>query len=334
MTSNRLDDVSRFASLVCPQCRSALETTPDHVQCTSCQSRGSRVADNAVDFMGGVAPLMDQMQTWSDDDASTIEVASAAMFEAKPIPAADATVLRMARLVDADDKLNELGKIVGYNSAELLWQSRYDPLEGLFDASTIPATASVLDIGGGSGQTLRRLFAGGKGIVLDIVPAHIAFGSRIWRLHRLPIVGVCGSAENVPLADGSMDFVICRGVIMYTDHQTAISEVLRVLKRGQHAFFRIESFWWDLNVMRYARRPAAIALSLRSLLVGMVLGFTGIQPKLGRGWLFGPRSFVTRSRFRKMVNAAGGEVLRYESSKRGPQVRGHGTQDVVLCVKR
>ena len=215
-----------------------------------------------------------------------------------------------------------------------LWQSRYDPLESLFDASTLAQDASVLDIGGGSGQTLRRLFPGRKGAVLDIVPVHIAFGSRIWRLHKLPIIGICGSAEHLPCADASIDFVVCRGVIMYTDHQTAVNEVFRVLKKGCHAFFRVESFWWDLNVMRQTRNPVTIAFGLRSLLVGKVLGATGVQPRLGRGWLFGPRAYVTPSRFRKMVHAAGGDVLRYESSKRGPQVGGHGTQDVVLCVKR
>jgi SAM-dependent methyltransferase len=334
MSSAYVDEGSGLASLVCPKCRGTLSPVDRQLTCSSCQASGTVAADNAVDFIGGLTPLVEQMARWSDEQTRTIESASAGLFEKKPVSADEAGVLRQAELLNADGKLNELGRMVGYDSAELVWQSRYDPLESLFDASTLAQDATVLDIGGGSGQTLRRLFPGRRGAVLDIVPVHIAFGSRIWRLHKLPIIGICGSAEHLPCADASVDFVICRGVIMYTDHQTAVNEVFRVLKKGCHAFFRVESFWWDLNVMRQTRNPVTIAFGLRSLLVGKVLGATGVQPRLGRGWVFGPRAYVTPSRFRKMVHAAGGDVLRYESSTRGPQVGGHGTQDVVLCVKR
>jgi ubiquinone/menaquinone biosynthesis C-methylase UbiE len=279
--------------------------------------------------------MADQMLGWTTAQVAEIETAAATLYSRQPITEQQRTALQDARLLDPQGSLNALGKVAGYNSAELLWQAQYDPLESLCDQPALTDATRVIDLGGGSGQTLRRLFPQPRGafFVVDIDLAALAWGSRLFDLHDIDATFCCASAERLPFATDYFDFVVCRGVIMYTMQQQTIREIFRVLRPGGQVFFRVESYRWDLYAMTRTRNPLKLGMLARSFLLGSVHAVTGVQPAPGRGWFFGPRAFVTRSRFESMVTSAGGQVVKYESSRRGPQFMGAGTQDVALCVK-
>src|SRR4051812_38550446 len=87
--------------------------------------------------------------------------------------------------------------------------------------------ARVLDVGFGTGEQMRRLAARGCvtfGIEYD---AALAAGGQASGLR------VCrAAAERLPLATASLDGLICKVVIPYTDEAAAIAEIARVLRPG------------------------------------------------------------------------------------------------------
>jgi SAM-dependent methyltransferase len=99
-----------------------------------------------------------------------------------------------------------------------------------FDFSAFPPGSQVLDVGCGSGDQLRMLEQAGLGAIgveprQDMVDALVAEGFDVRR----------GVAEQLPLADGSCDGLICKVVVPYTDERKAISEWARVLRPGAPA---------------------------------------------------------------------------------------------------
>jgi SAM-dependent methyltransferase len=221
--------------------------------------------------------------------------------------------------------------MAAYNSSEFAWQGSYDPLEGLAEA---PSRGAVLDLGCGSGQTIRRLFPGFGGALIgvDADSEILAYGSKLFSAFRLPGFFCRASAHALPFPDDTFDFIVCRGVISYTLQRAALSEAFRVLRPGALMFLRVESPIWDLRAITHPTGPFKLFFGLRSLAVGLVHDLTGLQAMPG-GVLKGPRAYVSERRFRRIVGDLGGEVLRYESSPHGPQFLGRGTQDVVLCRK-
>jgi ubiquinone/menaquinone biosynthesis C-methylase UbiE len=233
----------------------------------------------------------------------------------------------------SDGKLTPLGAMAAYNSSEFAWQGHYDPLEGLAEPPT--ESCHVLDLGSGSGQTMRRLFPRFSGTLVgvDADIEILAYGSKLFSAYGLPGHFCRASAHALPFATDTFDFVICRGVISYTHQRTAIREAFRVLRPDGRIFLRLESVVWDFRALTHPPSAMHVLFYLRSLAVGLAHHVTGLQAMPG-GWVKGPRAYVPRRRFRQMVHEAGGEVLRYESSRRGPQFLGKGTQDVALCRKR
>jgi ubiquinone/menaquinone biosynthesis C-methylase UbiE len=142
----------------------------------------------------------------------------------------------------------------------------------------------------------------------------------------------CASAHALPFRNDTFDFIVARAVINYTHQKIALNEALRVLRPSACMFLRVESINWDFRAVTHPTGGLRYLFNLRSLGVGLMHDATGYQTMPG-GWLRGPRAYVSERRLHQMVKAAGGEILRYEPSRRGPQFLGRGTQDVVLCRK-
>jgi SAM-dependent methyltransferase len=96
-----------------------------------------------------------------------------------------------------------------------------------FAFDDFPSGSRVLDIGFGGGDQMRRLLAKGcRSVGLELDPGLARRG----RAGGLAVCRAC--AERLPVQTATMDGVVCKVVIPYTDESAAIEEVARVLKPG------------------------------------------------------------------------------------------------------
>lgn len=88
---------------------------------------------------------------------------------------------------------------------------------------------TVLDLGAGTGQLTRRLLARS----LDVVAVEPSDGMREELIRALPAVrALAGSAERIPVPDGSVDVVLVAQAWHWVDVDQAVPEVARVLVPG------------------------------------------------------------------------------------------------------
>ncbi len=94
----------------------------------------------------------------------------------------------------------------------------------------LPKGASrVLDLGAGTGKLTRQLRDRG----LDVIAVEPSAGMREQLAHAVPGATVhAGSAEEIPLADGSVDAVLAAQAWHWVDRSRAVPEVARVLVPG------------------------------------------------------------------------------------------------------
>jgi SAM-dependent methyltransferase len=97
------------------------------------------------------------------------------------------------------------------------------------DVPGLPSTATVLELGAGTGK-LTRLLAPAFGRVVAVEPAEAM---------RRRLVSICpdvealeGSAEAIPLADASVDAVFAAEAFHRFDGERALAEIARVLRPG------------------------------------------------------------------------------------------------------
>jgi SAM-dependent methyltransferase len=96
-----------------------------------------------------------------------------------------------------------------------------------FAFDDFPPNARVLDVGFGTGEQMRRVRArGGRVVGLEIDPG-LALNAR-----RSGLAVFRARAEHLPIRTSSMDGVVCKVVIPYTDESNAITEIARVLRPG------------------------------------------------------------------------------------------------------
>jgi SAM-dependent methyltransferase len=102
-----------------------------------------------------------------------------------------------------------------------------DYIDQEFVFADFPTGSRVLDIGFGTGEQMRRIGARGcRSVGLEIDPG-------LARKGRLAGLSVCrAQAEHLPFRTASMDGVVCKVVIPYTDEEKAVSEIARVLRPG------------------------------------------------------------------------------------------------------
>lgn len=94
----------------------------------------------------------------------------------------------------------------------------------------LPATArDVLDLGAGTGKLTTRLVERGLDVVaVDPIPEML----EVLRASLPKTVALLGTAEEIPLADNSVDAVLVAQAWHWVDPARAIPEVARVLRPG------------------------------------------------------------------------------------------------------
>ena len=137
-----------------------------------------------------------------------------------------------------------------------------------------PGAARVLDVGAGTGKLTRQLAQRG----LDVLAVEPLAGMRDQLARAVPGVPVYpGTAEDIPLPDGSVDAVLAAQAWHWVDPVRAVPEVARVLVPGGQLGLawnvRDERVDWVASSARScttrARRTAAAA---RSAVIGSPFG--------------------------------------------------------------
>ena len=99
----------------------------------------------------------------------------------------------------------------------------------LRDDLALSAGKTVLDLGAGTGKFLPHLRATGAAVIaVEPVPA-----MRAQLTQRNPgIEAMAGTAEQIPLADGAVDAIVCAQAFHWFANPAALAEIHRVLKPG------------------------------------------------------------------------------------------------------
>jgi|APTNR8051073442_1049403.scaffolds.fasta_scaffold20277_2 demethylmenaquinone methyltransferase/2-methoxy-6-polyprenyl-1,4-benzoquinol methylase len=173
----------------------------------------------------------------------------------------------------------------------------------------------VLDIGGGTGDIAFRILerGGGPVTIVDINAEMLAVGRDrgIDRSWVTDIDWICGDAERLPLADGSVDAVTTAFCLRnVTDIPRALTEAKRVLKPGGR-FLCLEFSRVQLPVLDRVYD----AYSFRVL---PFLGRTVARDRDAYQYLAESiRRFPSQERFARMIGASGLAQVRYRNLSGG-----------------
>ena len=95
------------------------------------------------------------------------------------------------------------------------------------DYTSFPAGSLVVDVGCGEGEQLRALRAAGC-VPVGVEPSPLFVDA----LRKAGYDVVVGKAEALPVEAASVDGIVCKVVLPYTDERRVVSEWARVLRPG------------------------------------------------------------------------------------------------------
>ncbi len=140
----------------------------------------------------------------------------------------------------------------------------------LLDVLPLDADAAVLDLGAGTGK-LTRVLAARYGVVTAVEPLA---NMRAMLQRVVPgVTALAGSAEQIPLDDGSVDGVFAAQAFHWFDKPVAVPEIARVVRPGgvfaivwnegddelpdprPHEFVREVAVLHDAALMRWKDEP-------------------------------------------------------------------------------
>ena len=175
-----------------------------------------------------------------------------------------------------------------------------DYIDQEFVFADFPAGSRVLDIGFGTGEQMRRIGARGcRSVGLEIDPG-------LARKGRVAGLSVCrAQAERLPFRTASMDGVVCKVVIPYTDEEKAVSEIARVLRPGGTARVSYHGSGYFLRYLLADWNWRRRVYGLRTMANTFVYALTG--SRLSGFW--GDTLYQSERRLRRYYAASGFEVV-------------------------
>jgi len=171
-----------------------------------------------------------------------------------------------------------------YHRGQLAAQ-RSDMTVSVLCRARIAEAKCVLDVGCGAGQTLR--------VVEGLNPTASLIGvdpdeeaCRAGQGENGRIFFIQAEGEHLPIADGSVDFAICRVALNYMHQATALHELARVLAPGGKLVLSFISFGYTLRqALHPARGGVGQALgNFKDLLAGIALQVLGSQGRRPAFW--------------------------------------------------
>lgn len=167
---------------------------------------------------------------------------------------------------------------------------------GDFSFSEFPPGSRVLDVGFGYGEQMRKLAAGGCRTF------GIEYSSPLAARGRQAALDVCrATAERLPIRTGSLDGLICKVVVPYTDEARAIAEFARVLRPGGVARVSYHGLGYSLRYLLTDPDWKRRVYGLRTIVNTAVYRLSG--RRLPGFW--GDTIYQSRRRLRRYYAAAG-----------------------------
>jgi SAM-dependent methyltransferase len=163
-----------------------------------------------------------------------------------------------------------------------------------------PPGSRVLDVGFGGGEQMKKLMSRGCrafGIEYDPGLAARAAAS------GLPVSRA--QAEHLPFASASLDGLLCKVVIPYTDEARAIAEIGRVLRPGAVARVSYHGLGYSLRYLLTERNWKRRVYGARVILNTWVYAVSG--RRLPGFW--GDTVYQSRTRLRRYYERSGLELL-------------------------
>lgn len=158
----------------------------------------------------------------------------------------------------------------------------------------------VLDVGFGSGEQMRRLAAAGcRTLGIEYNPQHAR------RARAAGFAVCCAAAERLPFAADSMDGLVCKVVIPYTDEARAVAEIARVLKTGGTAGVSYHGLGYSLRYLFTDRNWKRRVYGARVVVNTIVYRLTG--RRLPGFW--GDTVYQSASRLRHYYQQVGLELV-------------------------
>ena len=169
----------------------------------------------------------------------------------------------------------------------------------------------VLDIGCGGGQDLIPFARDGVTLVgadIDLQTLAWAHGRLRSNLPDLPVSFAAAAAERLPFATGSVDLVLCRVTIPYTDNRAALTEMSRVLRPGGVLLLRTHRpLYYVKKCLDGIRKgsPLFSVHAVRVLVSGLIYRITGRQP---RGGILLRETFLTTAMLQRELAPIGMQI--------------------------
>ena len=158
----------------------------------------------------------------------------------------------------------------------------------------------VLDVGFGAGGNLSHLGQAGCRVCgVEYDPRLAANG----RAKGLPVAQA--KAEQLPFRTGSMDGVICKVVVPYTDEAAAVAEIARVLRPGGVARVAFHGLGYSLKYAFTSENWKRRVYGVRTIVNTAVYVLTGRRLP---GFV-GDTVYQTRRRLQRYYESVGLEVV-------------------------
>lgn len=169
-----------------------------------------------------------------------------------------------------------------------------------FVFADFPPGAQVLDVGFGGGEQMKKLRARGCrafGIEYDgqLAARGAAAGLRVCR----------AQAERLPFATASVDGLLCKVVIPYTDESHAVAEIGRVLRPGAVARVSYHGLGYSLKYLLTERDWKRRVYGARVIVNTWIYAMTGNRLP---GFL-GDTIYQSGARLRRYYRDAGLELV-------------------------
>lgn len=141
-----------------------------------------------------------------------------------------------------------------------------------FSFTEYPPGARVLDVGFGSGHQMRTLQERGcRAFGIEYSHALAARGGA----SSLPVCRA--AAERLPFRDASLDGLLCKVVIPYTDESQALGEIARVLRAGAVARVSYHGVGYSLRYLLTSPDWKRRVYGLRTIINTWVYRLTGMK---------------------------------------------------------